>query len=508
MSPAPTAFGLERLKDVWSRRKWPAIVVFTAVVAVGAGLTFGLPNVYRATASIRVEPPPGVGLPGPGEVETRLQLVTQQALSRARLADLASRFRLYDDLRGKVSEEELLKRVRRDIRVELKGPDAVGQERASATAFTVGFYGQDPAVVALVTNTIASWYVEEDVRVRSGAADVLHGQVEDVRKRLEEQESRLAEFRNRHAGELPQQLEINLSTLQRLDTELRLVGESRVRAQERRATLVAQLAEADAARGRDPESSEARLARLRQELAEQRRTYTERYPDIGRLLAEIAALEQTVAAKARPAEGERSRGSRLLLEAALREVDGEIGSLRRQEEALRAESAAYRQRLEAAPRRGQAFEEMARDYETTKALYNGLLKRYEEARLASGAAVGEGGQPFRILEPALPPQDAAAPNRARFAFVTLLLAVGLAGLLIALLEQADTSFHSVDDLRAFTRVPVLVSIPRIPEDGRWLQLQRGLLAMSLVAGLAAVAALSYRFSGSNDLVISLVTRGR
>ena len=511
MSPAPMAFGMERLKEVWSRRKWPAIVAFTAVVAAGGGLTLGLPNVYRATASIRVEPPPGVGLPGPGEVETRLQLATQQVLSRARLADLARRFRLYEDLRGKVSEEELLKRVRRDIRVELKEPDTLGQERASATAFTVAFRGRDASVVSEAANTIASWYVEEDVRFRSGAADVLRGQVEDVRKRLEEQDRRLADFRNRHGGELPQQLEINLSTLQRIDSDMRLAGDSRARAQERRATLLAQLSEASDATTRDSESPEARLARLRQELAEQRRAYTERYPDVGRLVAEIAALERKVEAKAPPAppvEGERSRGSRPLLEAALREVEGEIQSFRRQEEALRAESAAYRQRLEAAPRRGQAFEEMARDYETTKTLYNGLLKRYEEARLASGAAVGGGDQSFRLLEPALPPQDAAAPNRLRLALMTLLLGAGLAGLLVALLEQADTSFHSVDDLRTFTRVPVLVSVPRIPENGLWSQLQRGLVAVSLVVGLAAVAGLSYRYSGSNDQVISLVTRGR
>ena len=339
-------------------------------------------------------------------METRLQLATQQVLSRARLADLARRFRLYDDLQGKVSEEELLKRVRRDIRVELKEPDTLGQERASATAFTVGFRGRDASVVSEAANTIASWYVEEDVRFRSGAADVLRGQVEDVRKRLEEQDRRLADFRNRHGGELPQQLEDQPLHPPADRLRLRLAGDSRARAQERRATLLAQLSEASNATTRDSESPEARLARLRQELAEQRRAYTERYPDVGRLVAEIAALERKVEAKAPPAppvEGERSRGSRPLLEAALREVEGEIQSFRRQEEALRAESAAYRQRLEAAPRRGQAFEEMARDYETTKTLYNGLLKRYEEARLASGAAVGG-------RRPVLPPSRARASS--------------------------------------------------------------------------------------------------
>lgn len=506
--PSQTSFGLERLSDVWSRRKWPALLAFTVVLAGGGGLTAGLPDVYQATATVRVDPPPGIAPPTAGEVETRLQLVTQQVLSRERLADLLHRFRLYDDLQHKVSEDELLKRTRSDIRVALKEFGAPGQERASTTAFTVAFRGREPNIASLVANTVASWYVEEDLRFRSGAADALRGQVEDVRKRLEEQERRLGEFRNSHPGELPQQFEVNLATLQRLDAELRLASEARARAQERRATLAAQLAEADSAAGRDPESPEARLAQLKQELADQRRAYTERYPDVGRLVAEIAALERKVAAKAPSAEGERNRGSRLHLEAALREVDGEIRSLGGQEEALRRETAAYRRRIEDAPRQGQAFEEMARDYETTKALYNGLLKRYEEARLASGAVEAGGEARFRLLEPALPPQVAAAPNRPKLALMTLVLAVALAGLLVAILEQADTSFHSVDDVRAFTRVPVLVSVPEMREDGLWSRVQRGLLAASLLVSLVAVATLSYRFSGSNDQLISLATRGR
>jgi hypothetical protein len=46
----------------------------------------------------------------------------------------------------------------------------------------------------------------------------------------------------------------------------------------------------------------------------------------------------------------------------------------------------------------------------------------------------------------------------------LALSLGIAGAVIFLAEQLDTSFHSVDDLRAFTQVPVLVSIPSLPTE--------------------------------------------
>ena len=41
------------------------------------------------------------------------------------------------------------------------------------------------------------------------------------------------------------------------------------------------------------------------------------------------------------------------------------------------------------------------------------------------------------------------------------LAAGLAAGAVFLAEALDTSFQSVDDLRAFTTAPILVSIPKI-----------------------------------------------
>src|SRR5262249_60016310 len=72
MTSGPKALGVERLSDVWSRRKWPALLAFTAVLAGGGGLTAGLPDLYQATATIRVDPPPGTAPPSSADVEPRL----------------------------------------------------------------------------------------------------------------------------------------------------------------------------------------------------------------------------------------------------------------------------------------------------------------------------------------------------------------------------------------------------------------------------------------------------
>ena len=69
-------------------------------------------------------------------------------------------------------------------------------------------------------------------------------QLAETQKRLDEQERRVSEFRRRHLGELPQQMQANLATLETLNTQLRLNSDNQIRAAERREALTAQLAEA------------------------------------------------------------------------------------------------------------------------------------------------------------------------------------------------------------------------------------------------------------------------
>jgi hypothetical protein len=107
--------------------------------------------------------------------------------------------------------------------------------------FTVRYSGRDPQTVALVTNTIASYYIEENMKVRerqaTGTADFLKVQLGQVKGRLETQERHVSEFKRRYLGELPTQLEPNLATLERLNTQFRVNAEKQMRAKEQRQEL-------------------------------------------------------------------------------------------------------------------------------------------------------------------------------------------------------------------------------------------------------------------------------
>jgi hypothetical protein len=89
----------------------------------------------------------------------------------------------------------------------------------------------------------------------------------------------------------------------------------------------------------------------------------------------------------------------------------------------------------------------------------------------------------------------------------VVLSLAVAGAAVMLAEQIDASFHSVDDLRAFSKLPVLVTIPQITTRAdrvrrRW-RLQ--LAAFAGVAGLFLVVGIAYVVA-HNDLLITLLTR--
>ena len=221
--------GLDRIQALWSRRKWLAILVFALPFAAAGSMILALPNLYRSTATVLVErqqvPESYVRTTVTSELETRLQTISQEILSRSRLEGLISRFGLYSDLRKQSSNEEAIERMRRDIQLEIRSAEAKGERRATI-AFALSYRGRDPQTVALVTNTIASFYIEENLKARerqaSGTTEFLKAQINQTKKRLDEQEQKVGDFKRRYLGELPQQMQGNLASLEALNVQLRL----------------------------------------------------------------------------------------------------------------------------------------------------------------------------------------------------------------------------------------------------------------------------------------------
>ena len=539
------------LLAIWSRRKWLAILTFAGPLAAGVSLTVFLPNIYRSTATIIVDnqqvPEAFVRSTVTSAIEVRLHTISQEVLSRARLEELIERFGLYADLRRRASLEDVIGSMRGDIRLELKSAQLKGLREATV-AFTISYQGSDPETASLVTNTLASFYADENSRVRerqaTGTSEFLKVQLDETKKRLDQHEQKVSAFKRRYAGELPQQMDANQGTLDRLHAQLRQNADSETRVAERKASLSSQLAEAEsfvtpwtysagvvlppgAPLAATPELREAtRLAQKKEDLAKLRTQFSDRYPDVVQLAAEIATLERELAAaKARAPKSEASPTTTaaptpppppspvvtpyvLRIKEALSEAQTELKILKTEEGRLRTEIAAYQTRVENIPRREQEFRELSRDYDSTRELYGSLLKRHEEAQLAESMEQRQKGEQFRILDPAVPNPQPAAPNRFRLLVMTLAASLGLAVAAVLVAEQIDTSFHEVDELRAFSNVPVLVSIPRIVtrtdvHRKRW---RMRLAASAALVSLVVIASLVYFAAKGNERLVLLLAR--
>jgi polysaccharide chain length determinant protein (PEP-CTERM system associated) len=513
---------MERLAELWRLRKWYAIVVFIAVFASIIAVVTRLPDVYRSTATVIVErrqmAETFIRPTITGEVETRLQTISQEMLSRARLEKLIARFGLYPEMTKRAPLAAVVDRMRKDIQLESKGIEP-GSGRATTIAFSLSYRGRDPDTVAAVANTLASSYVEENSRLReqqaSGTAAFLKSQLNEVKARMDMQEQRVKEFRARNIGELPQQMGVNLATIERLHAQLHLSSANQLRAMDRRSQLMKELR--DAQPMGTPGTADARvlrIAKLKQELQELRRHFTDRYPDVVRVRQTLEGLEHEVAddaikgstVAAPPATMDPTV---IRLKASLEAIDAEIAGLKAEQDRLRTDIAAYQRRAENAPQRELELQELSRDSDMTKELYKSLLKRYEDAQLAENMEQRHRGEEFRILDPALPATEPVAPNRPRLVIMGCLLALGVAGLVVLLVDQLDTSFHTADKLRTLVNVPIVANIPLIvtAADRRRVRWRFwGAAVAATISIVILVKAAEYMATG-NDLLAALLARG-
>jgi polysaccharide chain length determinant protein (PEP-CTERM system associated) len=493
---------------VWRRRRGGAMLTFVAVVAAGFTMALALPDLYRATATVLIEREqvseefvrPSVT----AELETRIQTVHRQVTSRAALQRVIETLNLYPELRRVLPMDALADRMRQDIQF---GPTGVDQSTGghATIAFTISYQGRDPEKAALVANTLARLYAEGNTANRSQqasqTAEFLKKQLSDVELELQRQEQRSNSFNQRHSGELAEQVEVNLATLDRLNNQLRLNGEQKMRAVERRERLERERIEAESAAQPGPlaDSPVTRLVRARQELAELQRKYSDQYPDVVRAQAEVATLEkQTVAPDP----------TIKLTRQAIEEVDTQLASLDAEEQSLRRAIAGYQDRIENAPRLQQSMQQLARDYQISSERYQAVLKRYEEAQLAETLEEGQRVERFQILDAAVVPTHPAAPNRDWLFVMTIIAAVATAIGVIAIREKLDSTVHSLEQLRELTDAPTLASIPLIQtaQGARRRWLRRAVATVAVAIGMSAIVAGAYYVSAGNEQIVRLTSR--
>ena len=547
MSPASDESIVVRTITILRRRALIAALAFTTVIAAAIAFAVYLPDLYRSSAIVTIERPLPDGVirtSVSNELESRLYQIRQEVLSRERLTGLIKRFDLYPELRRKAGFEDVLNQARDDIDWEANGPEQVSG-RTKTVAFTLTYTGTEQHNVADVTNAIARFFVEHNSAIRAGEArrtvQLLEEQMKSAKQQVDIQDARMRDFTLRNQAQLPQAAGVAMAQYQSLADELRRNRDDQRRNADAREKLLEGLEDASnlaaaakgvmAADGQDiplsKELAEAneRLGQARKDLAEaERKGFTGNHPDITGAQSRINAAEKDVqeqrardlaAYKAKQnadAQRQAVNSSPQNLAAlprskrSIKDFDDELARLKSEEQLLQQRVAVLQQRFDSTPGVQEGYLQVQREYSFAKENYDVLARKFDEARLAESVEAGHQGENFRILDTAVPPEGPSAPNRLRLVLMGLLLALAAMAGAVVLAEQFDTSFHNVDEVREFTGVPVLATIPQIgaaPRRG-WARATLG--TASAVAAVVLVATLSAYLANGNDTLVRLLQR--
>lgn len=518
MNETQKPFNLQDYIEIALRRKWCIILPLVGSILLSFAVYKYLPKIYKASTLILVTPqrvPESYVRPTiTASVTDRLNTISQEILSRTRLEKVIQEFNLYANLRSKLPMEEIVERMRKAIEVTVQSRPQ--SERAQNT-FSIAFEGGEPRTVMMVTNKLASLFIEENLKVRElqagGTSEFLSKELQGMEEQLKEKEQDIRNFKERNMGQLPQQLDANLRILERLQQQLQTTTEN-IKIAEDRSILVQnqieQLKRTEPAismegrRDRVSGTEEIQDERIREDLlitqwnnlkrdlSIAQSKYTENHPDVIDLKRKITNLEPTVTELLRQQEAMR--------EARLRELrarreggPGEIADLRVPDPAterllaqyrdqyndaqleakrlrgeiknLKDQILLYQKRIEDTPKREQELTLLTRDYDLLKSNYQSLLDKKIQAQMAESLERKQQGEQFKVLDPARLPEKPIRPDRNKILMIGALIGL-VSGLGLAWFrESLDQSFHSVDDLEATLKLPVLAEIPNLQEEG-------------------------------------------
>lgn len=103
---------------------------------------------------------------------------------------------------------------------------------------------------------------------------------------------------------------------------------------------------------------------------------------------------------------------------------------------------------------------LAREADTNRQVYDGLLQRFKELNAASGISLSN----ISIVDTARVPQAPSSPNLFKNMLAALIAGVLLAGAIVFLKEQFDDSIRVPEDVEAKLRLPLLGVVPRTLRD--------------------------------------------
>ncbi|MBL8269720.1 GumC family protein [Steroidobacter sp.] len=514
----PDSAGVGDYLSILRKRRKLLLMVGLPIIAIGATLALALPDVYRSSGQIELEGaqnlkqnPNALGQ-DPDEspyADQYVRSLSTVVLSDRNLAKLLAEQQLYDGQAG--DPAGALEDLRGDIKVDIVTVPILdpntGRERDVVTAFSVAYDNKDPERAQQGAEWLVNAFLQENrndrQRQAGGRAKFFAGEAERIRTHVSGLETKLAEFKQKNAGKLPELNEMNLNVMDRTEGDIRDVETQMQALRRERVFLVSQLQQARAAnpeaanlRALEEEYSrksvqydqshpdlimlrrqidqlkaggpaagaslQAQLQTQRSILAEARQRYSEDHPDVQRINRNIQSLE------ARIASGESANISvsadspmAVQLQTQLNATDTQLAALQARAMDLRTKLSGLEGRIGAAPEVEREYQAVTRDLASARAKYDELLKRQMDAEVSEAAIAGGTADKFRVKSSPKTPDEPAKPKRAAIAIIAVVLAAIAALTSVIMAQLFDATVRGARDIEDILGVAPLTAVPVI-----------------------------------------------
>ncbi len=494
---------IEDYLDILRRyRSWIIGPAFLGLV-LGVVVAFLWPDTFISTALMRITPqqvpeklvPSAVNM----QMAERLTQMQQEILSRASLSELIQRLDLYKKDRQRLPMDDVVEKMRNAVKIPLLDVQSTGGNRG-ASAFMIQFKYSDRYKAQGVVQQLVSKFTEQSATVQRNQANLtanfLSDEARQAKENLDRLDAEITKYKSENRGRLPEEFQANVASLNSLQQQLGAVNETLNRNQQEKIILQTQLQQLSTQLNYFINNAQQTVANetvknerlvalnkmildAKSQLAAMREVYTEDWPDVKNFKARIADLQkeqaelekQEIEAQNKPVTPQKitnpqivksiddTKASMALLKVEIDAKDSDIKARQKQLLDIDKAIAAYQSRIEATPLSEQKYAALQREYQIAKGTYDDLSKRREISETAQNLEERRAGENLEVLDTASLPEKPAEPKR--LAIVGAGVAVGLVvGFVLAgIKEMKDTSLKNLKDVRAYTNLPVLSSIP-------------------------------------------------
>lgn len=500
---------LEDYIDILRRHKaWILGPAFCSLV-IAVVVAFLWPDTFVSQAVIRVVPPqvPETYVPTNVNMEMsqRINSMAQTILSRGNLTNIINTFGLYPRDKQRKPMEDIVEEMKKEIRIgSVTGMTA---QNRGVSAFSISFSYENRIIAQKVTADLVSRFMSENTRDRTTQSvlttQFLKDQAESAKKELEGIEDRMAKFRQVNAGRLPDQLQNNQILLNAAEARIANINANISRVSQEKMLLETELRTAKTAltslkpasdqvaahaKNEKLQVNEAQITQAEQILGNLKEHYKDTYPDVRRMEIQVASLKnareklvkEDLEAKKTEAgqpvkevkryDPEFARNSqnvnavieRLEAQIKLTQIQTEeyVREMHNGEENVKT----IHSRIESQPVGEQQYAEVIRDREVAKLKYEDLNRKRSQSAIAEDLEKRQQGESLEVLDPASLPQTPTEPKR------PMLIAIGTGvGLILGLCfagarEAKDASLKNLKDVRAYTQLTILGSVPLLEND--------------------------------------------